>query len=161
MKNKPGSNTPNLADRWTESCRDGDLPVGKLGRADVSSWAHATSKPFGSVFKPRRPEVGIVRQEFQPIRKLSAIRPMMAVLADHNPASVCIPCDSRESTVERPELQRTISIAKAFEGYYQSRRIALAKPQQPKPEVDILADCPKTDPSVIARLKDQQLPREL
>jgi hypothetical protein len=73
------------------------IVVDRIGRADISGWASATSKPFGSLRKPVRPEVGEVRSSFQPVSSLKACAMLdkcqrnLAKRKPHDPRSVVIP----------------------------------------------------------------------
>lgn len=168
MSNKAGKTSNNLARehllRVVHPTREG-VAVDKVGYVDISSWSHATSKPFGTVFKPRRPEVG--RQALTParigsIRAVAAFHEAKAKLAPlkeeiMRPGSTKFDKDEREQKV----VKRTIAIALRFEEFYKSRVVSKAAPapiEPPKPP--LLKDCRRTDEAVIERLRSQEMPRE-
>jgi hypothetical protein len=70
--------------RWNQAEREAIL-TGRLGHGDVSGWAKGVSRPFGSVFKPVRPEVGKVARVSNPVRKLSDVHPIIAKPSKSDP----------------------------------------------------------------------------
>lgn len=82
-----GTNVPNEI-RWTheerESTLEGKHGHGKIRRGNPT-WASATSKPFGSVFKPIRPEVGKIPQACRKVENLSAIVPIIPYVMKSEP----------------------------------------------------------------------------
>jgi hypothetical protein len=146
------------------------IVVDRIGRADISGWASATSKPFGSLRKPVRPEVGEVRSSFQPVSSLKACAMLdkcqrnLAKRKPHDPKSVTLPGKGDFNWEDRAEEvnRRTLAIATHFEELY---RRAAVKPRKSKaaalPEPsNLLADCPSTPPEVLERLKANSMPRE-
>jgi hypothetical protein len=81
--------------------------LGAIRGGDVSSWASATSKPFGSVFKPIRPEVGPITRTRNPISSLGRLAAYSQALAKlskvnlHDPSLVVMPSDSKDEGVTK------------------------------------------------------------
>jgi hypothetical protein len=146
--------------------------VDRIKKGDISSWSHATSKPFGSQFKPIRPEVGRVRAAFTPIKSLKAlgvldsIKEELARRRKHNPEGIILPVRGKFDYEERAEKvnRRTLAIANRFEELYRQSAKQTKKAKViavPAALPDPLADCPATSPEVLARLKGNMMPRDL
>jgi hypothetical protein len=161
-----------LATRHVYPERSGIL-VDHIGHGDVSSWARGTSKPFGSQFKPVRPNENakLTRDSFTPVRSLracaqsrDALDSVAAKPKPHDPSSVILPDKGKFDWEERSEKvnKRTIAIANKFEELYRKAAEKTIKaPTVPlAPVVDPLADCRRTRRDVIERLKANTLPRE-
>jgi hypothetical protein len=105
-----------LSKRWVHEEAPSENPVrmaDKLSHGDISSWAHATSKPFGSPFKPRRPEVGRARNAFTPIRSLNSIHPVISKPEKHDPNSVVLH-SYKDHKPDPCDINKTFSIQKSF-----------------------------------------------
>jgi hypothetical protein len=155
----------NLSARWSNPEHDG-IVVGKMGHGDVSSWAHATSKPFGTPFKPVRPEVEFKREAFSPVRSLKAIKPVQTGGNYHDPKAVTMSAPNRFDENEHMSkiASRRRAIALKFESMYKqgivSRSNVVLDPT-PKPSFkSILDDCPASSREAIASLRKNEVPRD-
>lgn len=125
MQNKPKQQ---LSARWTHEERSAIL-VDRLGHGDISSWAKGISRPFGSVFRPIRPEVGVQPVEFNPIRKLGNLVPFVPVKNDAMRQDIT-PCPTTgfDETEYRTRCANgNVAIALEFEKFYRSMRKPGAK----------------------------------
>jgi hypothetical protein len=172
-QNKPAL----LSDRWTHAEHEGIL-VGRLGHGDVSSWAHATSKPFGSAAKPIRPNENKTLSRYEPrpaplpstLQEMGVLQAIKNEIARRNrDLGIILPGKTKFDYEERAEKvnRRTLEIATRFEEIYRKaakkgkKAVTAAKQFQPQPPLDILADCPRTSPEEIEKLKTNILPREI
>jgi hypothetical protein len=111
-----GSTVPNEI-RWThaehETTLEGKSGYGKVRFAELP-WAHATSKPFGSVFKPKRPneDVRLERDKTVRVRRLTDIKPVIPTRKVGPEVLVCAGAtkfDEAEHAVKVAEKIRAIS----------------------------------------------------
>ena len=64
---------------------------GSMGRGDVTGWARGVSKPFGSQFKPIRPECSERVQSFsQPITSLANVHPVAKPEPVNDGKEICL-----------------------------------------------------------------------
>jgi hypothetical protein len=91
-----------------------DRPVA-IRQGNVSSWAHATSKPFGSQFKPIRPNcAGPQLSISNPVRNLDNVRPFVrSEPAIHKPGDITLPY-SKVYSPESPEIKEVLRIQREF-----------------------------------------------
>lgn len=107
-----------LSARWTHPERDGIL-TDRIIKGDISSWSRATSKPFGSQFKPVRPEVGRVRAAFTPVTSLKEcavyeeVKKELAKRKTHDPNSVVLPF-AGERKQDPCDIKKTFALQKSY-----------------------------------------------
>lgn len=79
--------------------------VDRLNKGDISGWAHATSKPFGTALNPRRPEVGRQTRAFTPVRDVGAIVPLAKPSTGPSVPGITLPGASQDESV-RMEMEK-------------------------------------------------------
>lgn len=125
--------------RWTHAeSEDGSISrhSDRMIHADISGWSHATSKPFGSVFKPIRPEVGRIPRVSHPIASIEAAGALYAnppQAKPHDPKEISLPCDSEEAIkswqdkrAQGPKVALTSAIM--AERFYKDKVVSHAEP---------------------------------
>lgn len=118
--------------RWQHSESTGIL-VDRLGHGDVSGWSKGVSRPFGSAFKPKRPEVGELVRESHPVRKLSEVRPVIDSkhVAAH-PVTFAEPTDFNETNHAAKVGEKSLANALRAEAHFKSCRVKTAKAKKVK-----------------------------
>lgn len=171
MSEKPLEKAPGqIGDRpyWTE--REG-IAVDHISYGDVSGWSRATSKPFGSQFKPKRPEVETPRLASLKVRKLSDIKPMPE--RTNGPEPVAGLCFNRAKAKvdltnedvrvawQAGKAKKAMDIAAGFERMFRGLVKRKKGKQATLPEKaqfrSILDDCPTVN---VSEIKAQEVPRE-
>src|SRR5687768_2732967 len=90
---------------------ESNLPEGKSGFGKMGfgepGWAKAVSRPFGTPFKPIRPEVGRINHKPTRITSLSTVAAFAKAQVElsktkpHNPNDVTIPSADKDSGVKK------------------------------------------------------------
>lgn len=139
----------------------------KMGVGDISSWAHATSKPFGTQFKPIRPEIGRIRAAFSPIRNLASINPIGKVFRPSKRETQVFqqPTKFDKDEHESKRVRATMAAVTFFDDLYRKQEKACVVKTGATPEVTkdtagtALKDCRRTGKHIIAKLKANEVPR--
>lgn len=131
-------------ERWTHAEGE-NLPTGKVAYerkrisiGDVSAWATATSKPFGTPLKPKRPneDVRFAKGEgSKPITSIRALREAQERLASLKPATqeriVC--ADSEPVNVQEIMMERAakcVAISARITDAFAAKRLKVNAPQR-------------------------------
>lgn len=145
-----------LHKRWSNPEKEGlTLQSDKMGHADISGWARGVSKPFGSPFKPKRPEVGPIKREFNPITNLRNCVQIEPKPIPHNPLDVCFPGDNiNDPRTDGSRIVKTVEVRERLDKHFarcikrRSKRVLATIPKS-EPVKSCLDDCPKADVSAI------------
>lgn len=101
---------------------------GRLRSADISGWARGISKPFGSQFKPKRPNCAeAVKRTVQPITNLKAVREFVARKpkeVKHDRSKLCFMPEANDHNTGEAEAGRTAEVGMMFDRFYAKMRIA-------------------------------------
>ena len=130
--------TNNLSDRWNKDEAE-HLPkqVDRLNHGDVSAWAKAVSKPWGSQRNPKRPEVPQQKIKFTPVSSLEACVLHPQPERKHDSCSIVMPEVPADKTVAevidglKKAIKRNdemVNLGLMFDRFYGSRIVKRAEP---------------------------------
>jgi hypothetical protein len=160
-----------LSARWTHAEREVLIAqVDRLNHADVSGWSHATSKPFGSVFKPRRPneDVRLERSPvlFKAISSKGAVLPLTSRQIAWNGDKIHFSPQAEAKSgyalesARAQQADKAVELGMAYDRFYAKR---IRKRATPKEQIlnairpGLLDDCPASN---LADIKRTDIPRE-
>jgi hypothetical protein len=132
------------------------LQSDKMGRADISGWATATSN-----FQRPRCDGAVVNVSL-PVKSLANLGFKPSGPKLHDPSIVCLPADPK-SDPRRDEGRATIvaEVNKRLHDFCVKRirkkaKVVIEVPKQ----VDLLADCPRVSDEELNRMKDKIVARD-
>jgi hypothetical protein len=139
MNNKP--TIAEMSKRWTHAeSEERSIPrhADRMIHADISSWSHATSKPFGSVFKPIRPcENEILPRGLRSIPVNPSQTPLpkgtKPLVPLHDTNLVVIPFEERKPEVVKADSEAINRITKEVNKRF-DKLVIVRAPAAPEPQ---------------------------